>query len=548
MLNTLLDVNRIEAGTVQIETVNFPINDLLGHLRDEFTYHAQAKKLALRAVPCGLWIHSDPRLLEQMIRNLLSNALKYTKVGKVLLGCRRHQGMLSVEVWDTGIGVPGEEVQAIFEEYHQVDNPAREQSRGLGLGLFIVQRLADLLGHRIRVCSRPGKGSIFAIDVALAPSEAELQREGQRQGAARGIVDGVRRTGSILVVEDDPDERELLDLALKSEGHSTATARDGVAALALVEKGGIRPDVILADYKLPGGLNGLQLATRLRERLHREIPVVILTGDISTGTLRDIAQQDCTQLNKPVKLPELKQVLQRVLQASYAATHVRAPRPAEAAGSPRPPVIFVVDDDSHVREGIRSVLEGNGRTVEDYADCETFLGAYRPGGEACLLIDAYLPGMNGLELLHRLRDAGHRLPAIMITANSDVPMAVEAMKAGAADFLEKPISNDELLASIERALEQSRDSNKAAAWRETAASHIAGLTQRERQILEMVLAGNPSKNIAADLGISQRTVENHRASIMKKTGTKSLPALARLAVAAAESGGDAPASRGGTPG
>jgi len=369
MLNTLLDVNRIEAGTVQVETVNFPINDLLERLRGEFTYHAQAKKIALRAVPCSLWIHSDPRLVEQMIRNLLSNALKYTKAGKVLLGCRRHQGMLSVEIWDTGIGIPDEEVQAIFEEYHQVDNAARERSRGLGLGLFIVQRLADLLGHRIRVRSRPGKGSVFAIEIALPPSEAQLQREGQRQAAARGIVDGVRRTGSILVVEDDPDERELLDLALKSEGHSTATVPDGVAALLLVETWGIRPDLILADYKLPGGLNGLQLTTRLRERLHREIPVVVLTGDISTGTLRDIAQQDCTQLNKPVKLPELKQVLQRVLQASYAATHVRISHPAEAASGPRPAVIFVVDDDSHVREAIRNVLEENGRTVEDYADC-----------------------------------------------------------------------------------------------------------------------------------------------------------------------------------
>ena len=206
MLNTLLDVNRIEAGTVHVKTVDFPINDLLEHLRDEFTYHAQAKKIALRAVPCSLWLHSDPRLLAQMIRNLLSNALKYTKAGKVLLGCRRHQGMLSVEIWDTGIGIPGEEVQAIFEEYHQVDNPAREQSRGLGLGLFIVQRLADLLGHRIRVRSRPGKGSVFAIEIALAPNGAELQRERQRQGAAGGTVDGVRRTGSILVVEDDPDD------------------------------------------------------------------------------------------------------------------------------------------------------------------------------------------------------------------------------------------------------------------------------------------------------------------------------------------------------
>ncbi len=549
MLNTLLDVNRIEAGTVQVELVDFPINDLLGRLRDEFTYHAQTKSIGLRSVPCSLWVHSDPRLLEQMIRNLLSNALKYTKAGKILLGCRRHQGMLSVEIWDTGIGIPDDEVQSIFEEYHQVDNPARDRSRGLGLGLFIVQRLADLLGYRIRVHSRPGKGSVFAIEIPLLPGEAALEREGRRHSDVAGIAGGVHRTGSILIIEDDPDERDLLDLALKSEGHSTATARDGVAALLLVEKSGIRPDLLLADYKLPGGLNGLQLARRLRERLHREVPVVILTGDISTGTLRDIAQGDCTQLTKPVQLPELKQVLQRVLQMSHSAKHGRSSHPVEAAGSARPPIIFVVDDDSHVREGICRVLAEDGRAVEGYADCESFLEAFRPGREACLVIDAYLPGMNGLELLHRLREAGHRLPAIMITASSDVPMAVEAMKAGAADFLEKPISNGELLASIERALEQSRDSNKLVAWRESAASHIAGLTQRERQIMVLVLAGHPSKNIAADLGISQRTVENHRASIMKKTGTKSLPALARLAVAAAESGGDPESdSRVGSPG
>jgi two-component system CheB/CheR fusion protein len=144
--------------------------------------------------------------------------------------------------------------------------------------------------------------------------------------------------------------------------------------------------------------------------------------------------------------------------------------------------------------------------------------------------------MSGLELLQRLRDADDRLPAIMITGNSDVPMAVQAMKAGASDFLEKPIRPSELLASVERALEQSKDANKLSAWRATAANRVARLTQRERQIMELVLAGRPSKNIAADLGISQRTVENHRAAIMEKTGSKSLPALARLALAAGQDG------------
>jgi len=125
------------------------------------------------------------------------------------------------------------------------------------------------------------------------------------------------------------------------------------------------------------------------------------------------------------------------------------------------------------------------------------------------------------------------LPAIMITGNGDVAIAVEAMKAGASDFIEKPIKRTELLVSVDRALEQSRDAGKLSAWREDAANHVARLTQRQRQVMDMVLAGHPSKNIAADLGISQRTVENHRASIMKKMGVKSLPALARLALAAA---------------
>jgi two-component system CheB/CheR fusion protein len=155
--------------------------------------------------------------------------------------------------------------------------------------------------------------------------------------------------------------------------------------------------------------------------------------------------------------------------------------------------------------------------------------------------------MSGLELLQQLRGAGDQLPAIMITGNSDVPMAVQAMKAGASDFLEKPISHGELLASVERALEQSKDASKLSAWRETAANRVARLTPRERQIMELVLAGRPSKNIAADLGISQRTVENHRASIMEKTGSKSLPALARLALAAGHNGSDDPPVQPGSP-
>lgn len=521
ILNTLLDINQIEAGVVQPEMVDFPINDLLDRLRDEFAYHAEAQKLAFRVVPCGLWVRSDPRLLEQMLRNLLSNAFKYTKRGKVLLGCRRREGMLSIEVGDTGDGIPARELDAIFEEFHQLDNTARERSRGLGLGLSIVQRLGNLLGHRANVRSVPGKGSIFAIAVKILPRASPSNPDDPEALDAADDADAPR-TGTVLIVDDDPELREHLHALIAGDRHHVIAAADGVAALALMTRSAVLPDVVLADYNLPNGMDGLQMVARLRETLGWQIPVIILTGDISNDTFRNIALQNCTQLNKPVKWRELAQAIQRLLPPRQHA-------PAKAA---RPSVIFLVDDDDLVRDIILTALEDDGHAVEAYASAEEFIAAYHPGCSGCLLIDATLPGMSGLELLQWLQDAGHRLPAIMITGNSDVRMAVKAMKTGALDFIEKPIGRTELLYSVKRALEQSEDLGKLAARQQTAANYIGSLTSRERQILDMVLAGHPSKNIAAELGISQRTVENHRASIMRKTGSKSLPALARLVLAA----------------
>ncbi len=477
-----------------------------------------------------------------MIRNLLSNALKYTKRGKILLGCRRHKGMLSLQTWDTGIGIPDTELQAIFEEYYQLDNAARERSRGLGLGLSIVHRLSMLLGHRVQVRSRQGRGSVFSVEIKLAHNGTVSRPTEVEPGLSGNGSEAGHHVGSILVIEDDSDVRELLEVFLRDEGHEVTSAYDGIRARELVAGGVVRPDLILSDYNLPNGMNGIAVTRQLRDALHHPVPAIILTGDISTRTLSSLALQDCVQLNKPVKLKELTQAIQRLLPLSRAAVQVRAPRPAEVPGDGGPPVIFVVDDDDSVRGAIRAVLEDDDRVVEDFDTCEAFLAAFRPGREACLVIDAYLPGMNGLTLLRRLRVSGHRLPAIMITGNSDVAIVVQAMKAGASDFIEKPISRGELLGCVDRALEQSRDSGKRTAWRADAASHMAELTPRQHQIMEMVLAGHPSKNIAADLGISQRTVENHRASIMTKTGTKSLPALVRLALAAAANPADEPAS------
>jgi len=526
MLNALLDINQIEAGTVRAEFETFRIDALLGRVTADLACQAEAKRIALHLVPCTLSICSDPRLLEQMIRNLVSNALKYTKRGRVLLGCRRRNGSLIIQVWDTGVGIPEGQLEDIFEEYHQLGNSARDRSLGLGLGLSIVRRLGRLLDHPVQVRSQLGKGSVFSIEVNQFRGGMPARAEGKARNI-QGKHHRAAQAETVLVVEDDSEVRDLLEISLSAEGHQVVTANDGVEALDLLDRSTLQPGLVISDFNLPNGMDGLCVASKLRARLRRSVPVIILTGDISTKTLRDIAVQKCEHLNKPASLKELVAAIERLLPTPVFPGNPPAARIAAAAAMV--PVIYVVDDDSDVRQAIRGMLEHDGRLVEDFEDGESFLDAYRPGRNACLLIDANLLGISGLDLLRRLNKVGSQLPAVMITGQSDVPMAVEVMKAGASDFLEKPLHGVEILAGVARALELSRDSGK----RKDAADHLASLTRRQHQIMEMVLAGHPSKNIAVDLGISQRTVENHRASIMKKTGSRSLPALARLALAAA---------------
>ena len=195
--------------------------------------------------------------------------------------------------------------------------------------------------------------------------------------------------------------------------------------------------------------------------------------------------------------------------------------------TPPPPLVFVIEGDRELRDAIRMMLESDGRSVEEVEDGEAFLTNHRSGRQGCLLVGDDFPGITVFDLLKCLSQHGQMMPVIMIVGNADVRAAVNALKAGAFDVLERPVCGVELLAAVARALNKSKDCGKLTAQQENAASHVACLTIRQQQILEMVLAGQPSKNIAADLGISQRTVENHRASIMKKTGSRSLPALTR---------------------
>ena len=529
MLNTLLDINQMEAGAIRPEISTFALGDLMSGLADEFTYLAHAKRLELRIVKTDLDIVSDPRLLEQILRNLVSNALKYTESGKILIGCRRVGTSARIEVWDTGIGIPKAALQAIFEEYHQIGNEARERSKGMGLGLSIAQRFSALLGHRIEVRSRLGEGSVFSIETPIGEAPS-LPIAVSKSGLSTHL--GRKRRGSILVVEDDVDVLSLLNQLLEGDGHYVRMASDGLRALEEMSHGAFKPDLVILDYNLPQGMDGLETYRRLKAQMKYAPDLLILTGDISTRALNRINDATAARLAKPVKAEALLSAVQSILVQREIRRGVEAN--AAADSSTAPATIFIVDDDAHLRDGLREIIEAEGKTVQDFASCQAFLDKARSRVGDILLLDASLPGMSGIDLIKRLAELERSLPTIVITGEHDVTVAVRVMKAGALDLIEKPIGRDDLLAAIDRALDISREAKDLSAWRNVAAQQIAGLTLRQRQVMTMVLAGEPSKNIAADLGISQRTVENHRASIMLRTGAKSLPALARLAMVAAE--------------
>jgi two-component system CheB/CheR fusion protein len=535
ILGTLLDINQIDAGVVKAEMRRFPINAILQKLGGEFAFIAEFRGLKLHTLPCSLNVYTDPDLLEQILRNLLSNALKYTKKGGVVMGCRRGRDSLRIEVWDSGLGIPKEELAFIFDEYHQVENTARDRSRGLGLGLSIVQRLGELLGHAVTVRSTFGRGSVFSVEIPIAAPPAMLSAElpGDPGGDAKAPPD--RRIANILIIEDDADIRHLLEMFLIEEGHVIVAAQDGDSAAKLVGSRMANPDLVIVDYNLPNGKNGLQVIAELRQLAGKRFPVIVCTGDISAETIQKIAAQGCLHLSKPMKLKALKDIIQELLRANATAPRAAPPKAGKGQVEGQR-TIYIIDDDEAVRSAMRMIFEANGFHVEAFADCEAF--AYAPGTEAhsCLLLDANLPGMSGLEMLQKLSSSHSQLPAILMTGEGDVKMAVQAMKAGAFDFIEKPVNQSDLLRFVERVFEQSRDADAVIARREKAADLIASLTSRQRQVMDLVLAGHPSKNIAADLGISQRTVENHRASIMERTQTKSIPALARLAIIASGTG------------
>jgi PAS domain S-box-containing protein len=291
ILNSLLELQQLEAGVVTPNIGNFVIGDLLERICAELRLHAETKGLHLRNVRSRAAVRSDPSLLEQIIRNLLSNAIKYTDRGKILVGCRRRGEILRIEVRDTGIGIAEDQVKAIFEEFRQIDNPARDRRKGLGLGLSIAQRLALLLGHTIDVRAIQGKGAVFSIELPLAEhplSTAERAESLQNSEAM-----------DILLVEDDPSLRWSQQAMLELLGHKVVATEDAKGALARLGETDWRPDVVVSDFNLPGGMDGLELVRQIRTRFHASIPAVLLTGDVSLTLDAVLPIRSCVVLRKP---------------------------------------------------------------------------------------------------------------------------------------------------------------------------------------------------------------------------------------------------------
>ncbi len=525
MLDSMLDVNRIESGIIRPNMRSVTVGPLMQRLAAEFNPLCSVKGLKLRLVKCKAWVRTDPQLLEQILRNLLSNALKYTPKGSILMGCRRRGQILNVFVYDSGIGVPKSKTKAIFEAYYQAHTANALAGHGLGLGLSIVQRLAELMKHPISVRSVPGKGSAFMISLPIVEATSEVvlttpQHLPLGSGSAR-------QTGTILLVEDEEPLRELLAETLRKEGHIVIAMADVPAALDWAGSTVTKPDLLLTDFDLHGGTSGLLLAEDLPDVLGETVPSVILTGDTSSVTLKSITGSPHRQVTKPVMPEVLLAVISDLMLKARTANAKKALR-----SDPFGTTVHVIDDDPIICETTRRLFEAEGWAVSTYSSAEDFLLQPRPGGAACLLIDNFLPGMDGVALITLLRSQRSQLLAVMLTGHGDAALAVAALKAGASDLIEKPASAAELLASVRHAINSAGNGGARAKKSEVAQKRFSHLTTREREVLAKVLDGAPNKIIAADLGINQRTVENHRASVMRKTGATSLPDLVRIALAA----------------
>ena len=294
LLNTLLDVSKLDSGIIKPKVQEFELDDLLALVVSNYLPQSAAKGLGLRRVSSSAKVKSDPVLLHRILSNLLANAVRYTERGKILVGCRRRAESVEVQVWDTGIGIPATHLEDVFDEFFQVSDPGRDRDQGLGLGLSIVKRSAELLGHRVAVRSTVGRGSMFSVDVPTVSSLDAL-----RLGHALDVASAEALAGAfVIIIDDETQSRFAMDALFKEWGcHvlSTDSAADAIAKL----RGHLRtPDLIVSDYQLRGDSTGVQAIRDLRAFAETSIPALIVTGDTSLAK-EGVTAGEFTVLHKP---------------------------------------------------------------------------------------------------------------------------------------------------------------------------------------------------------------------------------------------------------
>jgi CheY-like chemotaxis protein/anti-sigma regulatory factor (Ser/Thr protein kinase) len=263
--------------------------------------------------PCGALVRSDPTLLEEIVGNFVSNAVSYTREGRIVVGCRRARGMLRIEVWDTGPGIPRDRQEDVFRDFVQLGNPERDRRQGLGLGLSIVQRLSRLLDHPIELRSVPGRGSVFRVAVPIGiPEEAEAPAE--VEAPILEPFDG----RLIVVVDDDAAVVTAMETLLAQWGCEVASADSGARILGKLATATRRPDLILCDYRLRGGENGAQVIADIRAEFNEDIAAALITGDTDPERLKEARASGLPLLHKPVKAPRLRALMARLLGRSAA--------------------------------------------------------------------------------------------------------------------------------------------------------------------------------------------------------------------------------------
>jgi CheY-like chemotaxis protein len=273
---------------------------------------AQEKELSLLLVPSSAWVRSDTVLLERIVLNLVSNALRYTNAGGIVVGCRRRGAKLRIEVWDTGSGIPPEQHRKIFREFYRVADAARTKQAGLGLGLAIVDRLCTLLDHPIELTSTLGKGSRFAVTVPTAAARVTAQPK--IEPPSQPTLD-VARGKLVVVIDNDTQVLEGMGGLLRNWGCRVIVAATPEAAMAGVGDigAGARPDLIISDYHLAEEQTGITAIAKLREA-YGAIPAFVMSGDTAPEPLRKAQESGHHLLHKPVQPMTLRVMMSRSLK------------------------------------------------------------------------------------------------------------------------------------------------------------------------------------------------------------------------------------------